>query len=88
VLPHEAAGSGQRGLAFVQGGGVCLEYVGYAGYDVQGDRDVIVGGPGGLSYRVVEENLMRAGLDQQRRQTRQAAVDRADRGIGCAGASR
>jgi hypothetical protein len=41
VLAEEGAGSGQRGLAFVQDGGEGLEHVGHARYHVQGDRDVV-----------------------------------------------
>ena len=74
VLAEEGAGPGQRGLALVQQRGERLEHVGHAGHHVQGDRDVVAGGPGREPDRVIEEDLVRSGLDQQRRQAGQATL--------------
>jgi len=59
--------------------------VGHAGHDLQGDADVVVGGASGKAECVVQEDLVRAGLDQEGRQAGEAGVDRADqtvRGVG------
>jgi hypothetical protein len=65
---QELSGSVQRGGRFVEDRVVGLENVWHAGRDVEGDLDV---GGGGLSREadgVVEEDLVRSGLDDQGRQ--------------------
>ena len=54
VRGEEGTGPGQRGLALVEDSGECLEHVRHAGCHLQGDRDVVGGGPGGEPDRVVE----------------------------------
>jgi hypothetical protein len=69
-----------------------------AGGDVEGDLDVGGGGLAGQADRVVEEDLVGASLDDQRRQAGQVGEDGADQGgrggvvdrgrVGVFGASR
>ena len=55
-----------------------LKDVRHARGDVEGDRDVGGGGLPREADRVVEEHLVRSGLDDQRRQAGQVGEDRAD----------
>ena len=64
---EKGAGALEGRLAFVEMGGEGLEHVGYPGHDFEGDLDIV----GGRLYceadGVVEEDLVRADLDQEGR---------------------
>jgi hypothetical protein len=68
---QELPGSVERGGCFVQDRVIGLEDVGHAGGDVEGDLDVGAGGSFGEAESVVEQDLVRSGLDDQRRQAGQ-----------------
>ena len=75
---QELSGSVQRRVRFVKDRVIGLEDVGHPRSDLERDLDV---GGGGLSREadgVVEENLVTAGLDDQRRQAGQISEYRAD----------
>ena len=57
---------------------VGLENVWHAGGDVERDLDVGAGGPPREADRVIEENLVSSGLDDQGRQARQVGEHGAD----------
>src|ERR1700719_661812 len=81
---QELSGSVQRCGRFVEDRVVGLEYVGHPGGDVEGDLDVGGGGLAGEADGVVEENLVRSGLDDQGRQAGQVGeygADEAESGV-------
>ena len=63
VRGQELSGSVQGGGCFVEDRVIGLEDVGHPGGEVEGDLDVGGGGLPGEADGVVEENLVRAGLD-------------------------
>src|SRR5258708_7083280 len=65
---QELSGSVQRSGRFVKDRVIGLEDVGHTGGDVEGHLDVGGGSLPGEADGVVEENLVRSGLDDQRRQ--------------------
>src|SRR6266571_6470581 len=65
---QELSGSVQRRGRFVEDRVIGLEHVGHPGGDVEGDLDVGGGSHMGEADGVVEENLVRSGLDDQGRQ--------------------
>ena len=75
---QELSGSVQRRGRFVEDRVIGLKDVGHPGGDVEGDLDVGGGGLPGEADGVVEENLVRSGLDDQRRQAGQLGEDGAD----------
>src|SRR6478752_5540245 len=64
---QEPSGSGQRRGSLVEDRVVGLEDVGDPGGDVEGDLDIGGGRALREAERVVEEHLVRSGLDDQRR---------------------
>ena len=81
---QELAGSVQRRGRFVEDRVIGLEDVGHPGGDVEGDLDVGGGSLPGEADGVVEENLVRSGLDDQGRQAGQVGeygADEAESGI-------
>ena len=68
---QELSGPVQRCGRFVEDRVVGLEDVRHSGGDVEGDLDVGGGGLPGEADGVVEENLVRPGLDNQGRQAGQ-----------------
>jgi hypothetical protein len=83
VCPGEGGGGGQRGV--VERRGEPLEDVRDLGPDLQLDRHVVLGGAGGQSYGVVQQDLVRTDLDEQGREPRQVGEDRAGQGRGGVG---
>src|SRR6266566_9607364 len=75
---QELSGSVQRGGPFVEHCVEGLEDVRHPRGDVEGDLHVGDGGLPGEADGVVEENFVRSGLDDQRRQAGQVGEDRAD----------
>jgi hypothetical protein len=75
---QELSRSVQGGGRFVEDRVEGLEDVRHPGGDVEGDRDVGGGGLPGQADGVVEEDLVRSGLDDQGRQAGQVGEDRAD----------
>ena len=75
---QELSGSVQRRGPFVEDRVIGLEDVGHSRGDVERDLDVGGGGPLREADGVVEEDLVRSGLDDQRRQAGQVGEDRAD----------
>jgi hypothetical protein len=72
----------QSAVALVDDRCECLENVRNGRGDVQGDGDVVGRSPGGQSGRFVEEDLVRSGLDESRREPFEVGEDWADGGIG------
>ena len=68
VVADEPGGPVEGGVGFVEEGGEGLEDVRDAGSDVQDDGHVVGCGLRGEAGGVVEEHLVRSGLDQQRGQ--------------------
>src|SRR3981081_380501 len=75
---QEVSGSVQCRGPFVEDRVISLEDVGHPRDDVEGDLDVGGGGLPGEADGVVEENLVRSGLDYQGRQAGQVGEYRAD----------
>jgi mannitol-1-/sugar-/sorbitol-6-phosphatase len=75
---QELSGSVQRRAGFVEDRIKGLEDVRHPGGDVEGDLHVGGGGLAGEADGVVEENLVRSGLDDQGRQAGQVGEDGAD----------
>ena len=77
---QELSGSVEGRARFVEDRVIGLEDVGHPGGDVECDLDVDGGGLVREAEGVVEENLVRSGLDEQGRQAGQVGEDRADQG--------
>jgi hypothetical protein len=85
VCAGEGGGGLQRGVGLVEHHGERLEDVRYLGPDLQFDVDVVFGGAGCQPYGVVQQDLVRADLDEQGREPRQVGEDRAGQGRGGVG---
>ena len=79
---RSSSGSVQRGGRFVEHRGIRLEDVGHPGGDVEGDLDIGDGGYPREAKRVVEQNLVTSGLDDQGRQAGQVSEYGADQAEG------
>src|SRR5690242_13827827 len=75
---QELSGSVQRRGRFVEERVIGLEDVRHPGGDVEGDLHIGDGSLPGEADGIVEEKLMRSGLDDQRRQARQVGEYGAD----------
>ena len=78
VRVEELTGTGQSLVGFVEHCGEALEYVRDVWGDLEPDGDVGCGGAGGKSGGIVEEDFVRAGLDEERGQSGEVGEDRAD----------
>jgi hypothetical protein len=76
VLGEEQGGPVQCLYSLVERFGEDLEHVRRPGGDVEDDVDVRLAGALGEPHRVVQEQLVRAGLEQNRREAGQVRVDR------------
>jgi hypothetical protein len=72
----------RRAASLVEEGRDGLEDVVDAGSDVEGDRHVVGRGASGECDGVVEQALVRAGLDEQRREAVEVAEEGADERVG------
>jgi len=82
VVLDEAGDPVEGGVAFVEEGGECLEDVRDTGGDVQDDGHIVGCCLAREAGGVVEEHLVRSGLDQQRRESGEVGEDGADQGVG------
>lgn len=74
------AGTGEGGVALIEHRGEPLEDMRDPRHDFERDRDIGFGGASGEPGGVVEEDFVRAGLDEQWWQASQVGEDRADEG--------